>query len=199
MSFDPKCLDLAKEFLSVRHIRRALQSGTEDLLPQPIELMLTAVQAIALARGCLPGHQYYLTKDQMISICENLLKELTGGNKIMSKHTPTPWSFRELRGDDGLGYIEADGHDIIHAGVRDLDAETNRANAAFIVRAVNAHDKLANAMEDILAFLAEKFAEYDEPCDPSETLCPACRRYGCIRLKLENARAALALAKEGAP
>ena len=71
----------------------------------------------------------------------------------MSKHTPTPWSFRELRGDDGLGYIEADGHDIIHAGVRDLDAETNRANAAFIVLAVNVHDKLVEALEKIEAAL----------------------------------------------
>jgi hypothetical protein len=50
-------------------------------------------------------------------------------------HTPGPWAFRPISGDDGLGYIEADGHDIIHAGVSDLPAEENVANARLIAAA----------------------------------------------------------------
>jgi hypothetical protein len=50
-------------------------------------------------------------------------------------HTKGPWTFRELRGNDGLGYIESDGRDIIHAGVSDLSAAENRANAALIAAA----------------------------------------------------------------
>lgn len=45
------------------------------------------------------------------------------------KHTPGPWVYREIAPyDDGIGYISADGHDIVHAGVSDLPADVNRAN-----------------------------------------------------------------------
>jgi hypothetical protein len=51
-----------------------------------------------------------------------------------TKFTPGRWAFRALRGDDGLGYIEADGYDIIHAGVSDLSREENEANAHLIAK-----------------------------------------------------------------
>jgi hypothetical protein len=48
--------------------------------------------------------------------------------------TAGPWSFRQI-GDDGLGYIEADDRDIMHAGVTDRSAAENVANAHLIAAA----------------------------------------------------------------
>lgn len=54
-----------------------------------------------------------------------------------TKFTPGPWEFTELKGTDsrGMGYIAANGHDIIHAGVMDLPTAENRANARLIAAA----------------------------------------------------------------
>lgn len=57
---------------------------------------------------------------------------------MTQKHTQGPWTFRPLTGEDnrGMGYIEdANGHDIIHAGVMDLPSHENQANAALIAAA----------------------------------------------------------------
>jgi hypothetical protein len=65
-----------------------------------------------------------------------------------TKFTPGRWAFRALRGDDGLGYIEADGYDIIHAGVSDLSREENEANAHLIAAAPEMYEALVHFIED---------------------------------------------------
>lgn len=63
----------------------------------------------------------------------------------MSAHTPTPWSAEPL----GLGTavaITSPSGDICYLTLQPARA---RANAAFIVRAVNAHDALVAALEKV--------------------------------------------------
>lgn len=71
----------------------------------------------------------------------------------MSKHTPTPW--KVVTGLYGTTSIWADGEEmaicpINYDGAR-RPPEESTANAEFIVRAVNCHDELLAALEDILA------------------------------------------------
>jgi hypothetical protein len=40
------------------------------------------IRAIALASGKLPGHEYFLTKSQMIQICRQWLKEDAAGRAL---------------------------------------------------------------------------------------------------------------------
>jgi len=70
----------------------------------------------------------------------------------MSNRTPTPWHFEELdRRPDGCGYLRcaADNLEISHHGDMGRSREENLANAAFIVKAVNSHDKLVEALKEI--------------------------------------------------
>jgi len=59
-----------------------------------------------------------------------------------SKHTPTPWN------QNGR-HIDADKGNYLIASVRTID-DTDMANAAFIVKACNAHDMLLNALQKCL-------------------------------------------------
>lgn len=67
----------------------------------------------------------------------------------MSKHTPTPWAM-----DDTRLLIRSGGHLVAEAfrdclkSIADREAEA-QANAAMIVRAVNAHDALVEALRVI--------------------------------------------------
>lgn len=98
-----------------------------------------------------------------------------------AKHTEGPWEFRELSPfDDGLGYISADGRDIIHSGVLDLSKDENLANARLIA-----------AAPDLLAAL-ELFVERDAALKrENPDLTPSAR---FTRL-LEAGEAALAKAR----
>lgn len=76
------------------------------------------------------------------------------------KHTPTPWHFAELKGDDGLGYIcGAAGTEIDHLGNSELSQAENQANAALIVRAVNRDHLFDGGLA--LAELIEQFDDND--------------------------------------
>lgn len=107
-------------------------------------------------------------------------------------HTPTPWSLSDLSQGNGRLLRETlriygDGKHIAtitpntaNALTPDSDAEA-RANAAAIVRAVNAHDALVDALKaNIAQWESWKAFEGEEPA--------------CIT----QARAALAKAKGGA-
>ena len=61
--------------------------------------------------------------------------------------TPTPWTFDDTH-DDGIGYTLGPNRETIdHHGDMSLSAETNKANAALKIRAVNAHARLVEALE----------------------------------------------------
>ena len=65
---------------------------------------------------------------------------------MAAAHTPTPWYFDELRGNDGMGYVCGPADEVItHHGDHSLSQGINQANAAFIVRACNAHEELVEA------------------------------------------------------
>jgi hypothetical protein len=74
----------------------------------------------------------------------------------MSKHTPTPWRVTEHeRNDESIAlciHSDAMGMPICRLGgnISQINVE---ANAEFIVRAVNSHDKLVEAAERLLATL----------------------------------------------
>ena len=68
-------------------------------------------------------------------------------------HTPTPWHVVTI--DGSIGSIEAeDGSPVAQAQprgtLRHPDHAERRANADFIVRAVNCHDDLVDALEAFL-------------------------------------------------
>lgn len=78
----------------------------------------------------------------------------------MVEHTPTPWAYRPLKHDDWGWIRDADGS--LAATARDGRVMSERfdefraakkdpyaANAAFIVKAVNNHEALVKALEEI--------------------------------------------------
>lgn len=123
--------------------------------------------------------------------------------------TPTPWSYHQDKYDD-WGWIH--GPDGSLAAVArssgEYDADEHRrngtdpyeANARLIVEAVNSHASLKariqvleSALRGWQAFAEEELSEFDvegEACS-GEALCPKCRSSGCIKLKIDETRAAL--------
>lgn len=67
----------------------------------------------------------------------------------MSKHTPTPWEVGDTGDGWNISATLADANGVrIHRVARKLDSE---ADAAYIVRAVNAHEQLVEALRDVLS------------------------------------------------
>lgn len=87
----------------------------------------------------------------------------------MSKHTPTPWNFgttaphqRIILGGDNRRYIcNVQIHQTPRANGL-LDEDEREANAAFIVRACNAHDELLAVCKEI-EDASVYWSEYDVP------------------------------------
>lgn len=95
----------------------------------------------------------------------------------MSEATPRPWRQWATDGDHGLEItIEGEGHAVTYLPDQ---SDLSEANAALIVRAVNAHDALVEALEAALATLEEWQADDGQGDDAA----------------ILNARAALALAR----
>lgn len=69
--------------------------------------------------------------------------------KPQPTHTPTPWFFTE-ENFEGLNSIREKEH-----GLRVAQARSE-ANAAFIVRAVNAHDALVSVIREMKDMIASK-------------------------------------------
>lgn len=72
-----------------------------------------------------------------------------------TKHTPTPWRAAQTRASeviwaDSIIAILWDGSGTIGCAAA---TETDRANAALIVRAVNAHDALVRALRETKAWI----------------------------------------------
>ena len=78
------------------------------------------------------------------------------------RHTPIPW--RAKRDDEGWWNVI--GHD--SALICELWGQENSADAAFIVRVVNCHEELLQALK-----------LWDEGCRNGLNL-PDCQCYGCI-------------------
>ena len=91
----------------------------------------------------------------------------------MSDHTPTPWKYEAPQG--------AFGHEVVGASrlVCQMSHHPERqdeavANAAFIVRAVNSHDALVDALRDMVPVgLAD---EDEQSALAGESICRWCGR-----------------------
>lgn len=73
----------------------------------------------------------------------------------MAEHTPTPWGadkFGSVRAEAGQGDVIA--MVCTPCGVDEERWERGQVNAAFIVRACNAHDELVATLEDVQRLLA---------------------------------------------
>lgn len=91
------------------------------------------------------------------------------------RHTPLPWHFYDFMGD-GIGYLRGpEDNEIAHHGDTCNSPEINKANAAFIVQAVNSFE----AMREALKAMVDRWE-------------PDC--IGTDRRMYDNAVAALALA-----
>ena len=115
------------------------------------------------------------------------IAEQTAPSVSGASHTPTPWNLgytgrcilREIPGmcdgEDGYAVAITSAHSL-------LTPSEAKANAAFIVRAVNSHDALVRALEEMIeVYWGDGDGELPEP--------------HCI----QNARAALASAREVQP
>ena len=99
-------------------------------------------------------------------------------------HTPTPWAndgYGSLRGADGR-QVDVWGLSVAYA---QRSPETE-GNAAFIVKAVNAHDRLKAALEDMIEWARLVSDEYIDGSDLRKEYLES----------LKEARAALAAAGE---
>lgn len=123
-----------------------------------------------------------------------------------ASHSRLPWTC----GDDtenvggGMNIHAASDYRCAHtsavrAGGRDCisDAEA-KANARYIVTACNAYPALVEALKDLAELAEGEWAWMREPDGkPCPELCGSgqCHTYGCIPMKLNAARAALAQAE----
>ena len=85
-----------------------------------------------------------------------------------SKHTPLPWRYERANPSPTTGeHLIAGGKPGYLAEVRDCGSGDVAANAALIVRAVNCHSDLLEALKAIVAGLSfgddEGLVEYAEP------------------------------------
>ena len=107
-----------------------------------------------------------------------------------AKHTPTPWRISPY----GCGFEIESEQDLIIAQVQQVKPLSNEtallerhANAAYIVRAVNSHAALVNALGATLSYRLRKpvpFADHE---------CDWCNE--CVDRMNQMQRAALALAR----
>ena len=79
-------------------------------------------------------------------------------NTQTAQHTPTPWDTNGFLSNDGIRiYHRQD--EVAHLSDIGLDQDVLEAHAAFIIRAVNAHDDLLAALKEARNFvLATPFA-----------------------------------------
>lgn len=86
----------------------------------------------------------------MCTCMENAIKPT-----LAASHTPTPWNHRPKDLQSPVRYItvEDNGFDRIIAHVLPTEKEDSFANAAFIVKACNAHEELIRLLKELRPIL----------------------------------------------
>lgn len=80
----------------------------------------------------------------------NTSKQVQARQGAEQTHTPTPWRYCKTNGSPTSGqHMIAGSKPGYLAEIRDCGSGDVSANAAFIVRACNAHDELVAALRDI--------------------------------------------------
>lgn len=112
-----------------------------------------------------------------------------GATAALRRPTATPWAGNY--DDNGFYYVVGEGMPSPYVVATGGEGDADKANVALIVRAVNAHQDLVDALQDWLYFAEETLREFTIATCDGEVLCPKCEAAGCITRKIENARAAL--------
>ena len=123
------------------------------------------------------------------------------------EHTKTPWTVEPYltpdRDDDPIGVYKVEpAHGKLMERYDETDPENdgecfyicheeNQANAEYITRCVNAHEKLVEALKETLGCLIEYYHRYDEMPDNLAT------QFNIdMESRLERAKSAIALAEK---
>lgn len=102
----------------------------------------------------------------------------------MSEHTATPWHIQHEFDFEPTFILAGEDEELLVAACRPDELPNARANAAFIVRAVNAHDALVEAVKQLLqAYAPNAQRSADEEGEQ------------CLHSSVQRARAALKLAE----
>lgn len=72
-------------------------------------------------------------------------------NTATPKHTPTPWTIEKPSKGCDVPIIHGSKFEEIAVMMHELSEEEIEANAQLIVKAVNSHEKLVEAIKDLLA------------------------------------------------
>lgn len=102
-------------------------------------------------------------------------------------HTPLPWTV-DYSGSCALGIMDSQDRLLFSSGLANEDGDEDEANAAFIVRAVNAFPALVEALENILA-----------DCQTADERRTSADLDFAVFHAIEYARTALKLVKGGQP
>lgn len=114
-----------------------------------------------------------------------------------TKHTPLPWVFAY-----GAIYRDLPNLQAENSGIRIAQMDRNEphttpverdANAAYIVKAVNAHDELVGALEHFEEYASQVLRDHIRDLGETERNKAY---HDAIRKDIEQARSALALAKQ---
>lgn len=100
------------------------------------------------------------------------------------EHTKTPW----LASNPGY-YGDCEIYEDDPFKAKTICHVKNASDAAYIVRAVNSHEKLVDSLKETLGELIRFYHEYEEWEIPNSPCAD-------IEKKIENAKAALALAEK---
>jgi hypothetical protein len=85
--------------------------------------------------------------ERMGKILDKLTKEDIEAMRV-NKHTSTPWKISELK--TSINGTDFDGEQIRILDIPDHEAESQQADAEFVVRAVNCHDELVHLLKEQL-------------------------------------------------
>lgn len=78
--------------------------------------------------------------------------------EVKPRHTPTPWQDVAI---SGVRH-DHDGFTVWTHWLPDQPSEQRRANVEFIVRAVNCHEELIEALKAVVAVADRKTVEFDQ-------------------------------------
>jgi hypothetical protein len=87
-----------------------------------------------------------------------------------AKHTPVPWKYITNVGPTRALIVEPDGTTIMECHANVGSRSTFAANAALIVKAVNCHQVLVDALRELFATVTVGRERFDNPYEPN-TIC----------------------------
>lgn len=96
----------------------------------------------------------------------------------MEKHSPLPWSILKEEDSENRKFVDANNNDVITGSasgweVEDIWTEYTEEDGAFVLKAVNNHDRLMEFVKEISKHVSK--AGYQPTCSPFCIHCEATR------------------------